>query len=161
MLSITFDWATCCPAHDKLTLKIPEATLATRDPNHTSLLSAKLSFLRGQLHGVVNEFGMSPAGPGEDEYMTPALIQFIWAYLTDETTAVPPELDPVDCVNGLSFFGFPDVKVVIPASDPRRVGKQLALNVYLEGLAAVASIVAFVEKTCACLPWSARCSLLV
>ena len=149
MISVTFDWTDLDSKLEKMTLTIPEATLRERDPKGTSLISAKLSFVRGQpgTHEA-NELTMSPTGPGEDEYMSPALIQFIWTYLTDAAVEVTPALDPLDCVSALGFFGFDKVVVTVPDTDPRCVGKQLAYKVYREGLAAVTTMVAFIKKTC-------------
>ena len=77
-IGVTFTWpkGTDEAGRTPLKLSMPASALAERDPEGKTLLSAKMSFV-GR-----SEFTLEASGPGEDEYMVPELIKFIWEYIS-------------------------------------------------------------------------------
>ena len=77
-MCVTFTWpaGTNEAGSTPLKLSMPASALAERDPEGKTLLSAKMSFV-GR-----SEFTLEATGPGEDEYMVPELIKFIWKYIS-------------------------------------------------------------------------------
>ena len=66
---------------------MPVSALAERDPEGKTLLSAKMSFVGG------SDFALEATGPGEDEYMLPELIKFIWEYVSSGCLEVTEGLE--------------------------------------------------------------------
>jgi hypothetical protein len=60
---VTFRWDAASGGHEPLERTITRSKLAERDPEGTSLVAAKISFMGSK------SIDMSPCGPGEDEYM--------------------------------------------------------------------------------------------
>ena len=77
-MCVTFTWPKGSDEDGSTPLKLsmPASALAERDPEGKTLLSAKMSFVGRP------EFTLDATGPGEDEYMTPELIKFIWEYVS-------------------------------------------------------------------------------
>ena len=77
-MCVTFTWpaGTTEAGSAPIKLSMPASALAERDPEGKTLLSAKMSFV-GR-----SEFTLEATGPGEDEYMVPELIKFIWKYIS-------------------------------------------------------------------------------
>ena len=90
MITTTFTWPSGAEKTPPLKLTMSRSALEERDPDGTSLVSAKMRFV-GQ-----TEFEMDASGPGEDEYMTPELIRFVWAYMADGSLDVTPGLEGDD-----------------------------------------------------------------
>ena len=147
-ITTTFTWPSGAEKTPPLKLTMARSALEERDPDGTSLVSAKMRFV-GQ-----TEFEMDASGPGEDEYMTPELIRFVWAYMADGSLDVTPGLEGDDaercatcvhpkhsqvaivlgslCRSALEFFGFNDEQVTIPDADPRCVGKRIAYSMHCQ-----------------------------
>eukprot|EP00320_Phaeocystis_rex_P000644 CAMPEP_0119078916 /NCGR_PEP_ID=MMETSP1178-20130426/103711_1 /TAXON_ID=33656 /ORGANISM="unid sp, Strain CCMP2000" /LENGTH=295 /DNA_ID=CAMNT_0007061397 /DNA_START=18 /DNA_END=905 /DNA_ORIENTATION=+ len=140
-MSVTFTWPLGTDeAGTILKLSMPVSALAARDPEGKTLLSAKMSFV-GQ-----PEFTLEATGPGEAEYMLPELIKFVWKFVSSGCLEVTEGLECADCERALEYFGFSDRKVVVPDTDPRRIGKQIAYNQHREAMLNSPKIVAYVEK---------------
>ena len=120
---------------------MPVSALAERDPEGKTLLSAKMSFVGG------SDFALEATGPGEDEYMLPELIKFIWEYVSSGCLEVTEGLEGADCERALEFFGFSDCEVVVPDADARRVGKRIAYNQHRQVMSNSPKIVTYVEET--------------
>ena len=58
-----------------MTLTTTSEKLMERDPSATSLISSKLRLEKSK------KISMCAAGPNDDEYMSPTLIQFVWDYI--------------------------------------------------------------------------------
>ena len=89
--AVTFTWPDDTDKHPALKLSVPDTGLAARDPDGTSLLSAKMRFVGSQ------DITLEATGPGEDEYMTPELVQFVVEYISSGSLAVTPGLEGSDC----------------------------------------------------------------
>tara|TARA_B110001452_G_scaffold85326_1_gene69732 strand:- start:1356 stop:1877 length:522 start_codon:yes stop_codon:yes gene_type:complete len=145
-ITTTFTWPSGAEKTPPLKLTMARSALEERDPDGTSLVSAKMRFV------AQTEFAMDASGPGEDEYMTPELIRFVWAYMADGSLDVTPGLEGDDaercatcvhpkhsqvatdpgslCGSALEFFGFDNEQVTIPDADPRCVGKRIAYSMH-------------------------------
>lgn len=77
-MCVTFTWPKGSDEDGSTPLKLsmPASALAERDSEGKTLLSAKMSFVGRP------EFTLEATGPGEDEYMVPELIKFIWKYVS-------------------------------------------------------------------------------
>lgn len=164
-IDVTFTWgAECGEPREPLTLSFQEASLNARDPEGTSLMAAKMRFAKSK------QFEMSPRGPGEDEYMcvsmvspcrpspvvtcapclcrarSPAVVKFVASYIETESLEVPPEIEADDAERALEFFGFSELEVVVPESDPNYVGKALAYNVYRSAIEAVPKVTKWLKE---------------
>lgn len=89
---------------------------------------------------------ISARGPGDGEYMSPALIEFVWSYMAEETLAVPPSLELVDAERALNYFGFDDVVVTVPDDDPACWGKRLSYKLHQEAMKKCPDIVGSIRK---------------
>ena len=90
---------------------------------------------------------MSPLGPGQDEFMTPALIEYVWEYMKHGDLDVTPTLDAADAERALEYFGFSGLAVTVPDSDPRALGKQVAYKVHCDSMKAASPILQWIKKT--------------
>ena len=88
-----------------------------------------LSLLSVKIRESGNKVICQASGPGEDEYMSPSLIQFVWEYVSSGSLICPADCEvnsPLaqtssamltcvsdahtqaeDCKTALNFFGFP------------------------------------------------------
>jgi len=117
------------------------AQLAERDPDGSSLLSAKLRFAGS------SAIALSPVGPAEDEYMSLSLIKYVWTYMETGILEVTPDLQADDSARALEYFGFTDVAVVVPTSDPYFVGKKLVYKDYCDAMKQAPEIVKWIKTT--------------
>ena len=117
--------------------------LKQRDPEGCSLISSKLRFEKSP----TNTLTLEAHGPGDDEYMSPCLITFVWAYMQTGELDLPFELEADDAVRALEYFGFPSRDVVVSKSDPRYLGKKLAHKIFLEEMKISPTIVDWIEGT--------------
>ncbi len=119
---VTVSWKDTGEEYEDLHFKVGEEQLRERDPDAKSLISAKMHFDENTSH-----VDFSPMGPGNDEVMSPTLINFIFNFIETGSLDVPVELDPVEAERALDFFGF-SVSVSVPASDPKRFLKVVSLK---------------------------------
>ena len=89
-LSVTFTWPSDV-SQKTVELSMPCRALEERDPEGTSILAAKMRFCG------TNSFAMEATGPGEEEYMTPELVEFLWEYMKSGSLQVTPMLEGDDC----------------------------------------------------------------
>ena len=68
-LEVTFNWGPHSGSHEPITLTMSAADLAARDPDGTSLLSAKIRFDDSDSDGDKKIISFDATGPGDDEYM--------------------------------------------------------------------------------------------
>ena len=87
-IEFTFTWpeSAADPALTPLTLSIKCEELAARDPKGLSLLSVKIRY-------IGNKVVCQASGPGEDEYMSPSLIQFVWQYASSVSLICPADCE--------------------------------------------------------------------
>ena len=87
-IEFTFTWpeSAADPALTPLTLSIKCEELAARDPKGLSLLSVKI-------RESGNKVVCQASGPGEDEYMSPSLIQFVWQYASSGSLICPADCE--------------------------------------------------------------------
>jgi hypothetical protein len=140
-IKVEFTWTEECGGHEPLTLTMSEEQLAKRDPEGTSLLSAKINFTGSKT------LTLQAIGPGDDEYMCPTLVNYVWSYMKDGKLDVPAEVDGDDAERALEYFGFPERVITIPDEDPACGGKRLAYQAHREAMGKTPDIVAFVKKT--------------
>ena len=142
MINCTFVWGNeCAVRNEMIKLSMTTDELKARDAEGISLLSAKLRFT-----SPATDIDMEPYGPGDNEFMSPCLIKFVWAYIKNGDSSIPPELEADDAVRALEYFGFPGVNVVVPESDPYYIGKQLAYKAYVNAMKIAPSIVVWIKK---------------
>jgi len=140
-ISATFTWDSGCGEEGQgpLVLTMSQGELQARDPKLQSLLAAKMSFAKS------STFTMDTTGPGEDEYMSPGLIEFVWSHIKDGTLEVTPDIEPADAERALEYFGFPGNVLVVPKTDPNFICKQVAYNLHRETMKAAPKIVEMIK----------------
>jgi len=140
-ISATFTWESGCGEEDPepLVLTMSQAELQARDPELQSLLAAKMSFSKS------STFTMDATGPGEDEYMSPGLIAFVWSHIKTGTVEVTPDIEPADAERALEYFGFAGLVLIVPKSDPNFICKQVAYNLHRMTMEAAPKIIELIQ----------------
>ena len=93
-INITFMWPANCgeaAAQTTVILRTTAAVMQKRDPDGTSLVSGKLRFTGS------NDITISAVGPEEDEFFSPALVEFLADYIRTGSLDCPPDAQGDEC----------------------------------------------------------------
>ena len=85
-------------------LSLSEEQLSQRDPDGRSLLSVLLRAAKDTVTQANRSeqllVNCTAVGPGDDQYMSPELIEFVCNFVLSGATVCPHELEPSECATG-------------------------------------------------------------